>query len=339
MTDIQTQCGRITVPEAPAVPGLVFRRFAGPADYPTMVELLRTCIKAYQLDSVADLDSMERTYRHLVNSDPDRDMIFAEVGGTLIAYGRGWWDDEWSGTRTYAFFVNLHPDWRGRGIGRAMLRWIEARLRDIAAGHPAGLAKTFQSGGGQGQAHWIRILEEEDYSPVRWGYEMVRSLAEAIAVCPLPNGVEIRSVRELEIPVIWRAAEEAFRDHWGHGEWKDEQLAEWRESPTFQPHLWQVAWDGNEVVGMVLNRFDEAENVEYGRKRGYTETICVRRPWRGRGLARALITRSLHLWKDMGMAEAAHGVDSQNATGALQLYQSLGYKTVKSYTTYRKTLA
>ena len=60
---------------------------------------------------------------------------------------------------------------------------------------------------------------------------------------------------------------------------------------------------------MVLNRFDAAENAEYGRKRGYTETICVRRPWRGRGLARALITRSLLAWKNMGMTEAAHGVD------------------------------
>jgi ribosomal protein S18 acetylase RimI-like enzyme len=89
---------------------------------------------------------------------------------------------------------------------------------------------------------------------------------------------------------------------------------------------------------MVLNRFDEAENAEYSRKRGYTETICVRRPWRGRGLARALITRSLHLWKDMGMTEAAHGVDTQNATGALQLYESLGYKATKTFVTYRKAL-
>jgi len=338
MTNSPTKDARIIVPDIPAVPGLSFRRFAGPADYAAMVELLRACNRADQLDSVVDIDSVERTYTHLTNCNPDRDMIFAEVAGSVIAYGRGWWDDEWSGTRTYGLFVNLHPDWRGRGIGRAMLRWIEARLRTVAGGHPAGLPKTFQSGGDQGQAHWIHILEDEGYSPVRWGHQMVRSLAEPIATCPLPDGLEVRPVCEPEILVIWRAAEEAFRDHWGHGEWKDEYLAEWRESPTFQPHLWQVAWDGDEVAGMVLNRFDEAENAEYSRKRGYTETICVRRPWRGRGLARALITRSLHLWKDMGMTEAAHGVDTQNATGALQLYESLGYKATKTYTTYRKAL-
>jgi len=338
MTNAPTKDARIIVPDAPAAPGLSFRRFSGPADYPAMVALIQACIRADRLDDVTNLDNMERTYRHLTNCDPDRDMIFAEVAGTLIAYGRGWWDDEWSGTRTYTFFVNLHPDWRGQGIGLAMLRWIEVRMRDVAAAHPESLPKTFQSGGDEGQADWLRILEAEGYTPVRWGRLMVRSLAEPIVTCPLPDGLEVRPVREPEILIIWRAAEEAFRDHWGHGEWRDEYLAEWRESPTFQPHLWQVAWDGGEVAGMVLNRFDEAENKEYGRKRGSTETICVRRPWRGRGLARALITRSLHLWKDMGMTEAAHGVDTQNATGALQLYESLGYKATKTYTTYRKAL-
>ncbi len=338
MTTSSKKDARIIVPDAPAVPNLSFRRFAGAADYSAMVDLIRVCSKADRQDDTTDLASIERTYRHLVNCDPDRDMIFAEVDDALIAYGRGWWEDEWSGTRTYRLFVNLHPDWRERGIGRAMLHWIEARMRDVAAGHPADTPKAFQSGGDEGQADWLRTLEAEGYTPVRWGHLMVRTLAEAIAACPLPDGLEVRPVRELEIPAIWRAAEEAFRDHWGHGEWKDEYLAEWRESPTFQPHLWQVAWDGNEAAGMVLNRFDAAENAEYGRKRGYTETICVRRPWRGRGLARALITRSLLAWKNMGMTEAAHGVDTQNATGALQLYESLGYKATKTFVTYRKPL-
>lgn len=328
----------IALPDAPAIPGLMFRRFAGAADYPAMVDLIKVCSRADRQDDTTDLASVERTYRHLVHCDPDRDMLFAEVDSVLIAYGRGWWDDEWSGTRTYSFFVNLHPSWRGHGIGRVMLRWIEARMRDVAAAHPKDTPKALQSGGDEVQSDWLHTLEEEGFSPVRWGHLMVRSLAEPIAACDLPSGFEIRPVQEADVLPIWRAAEEAFRDHWGHGEWKDEYLAEWRESPTFQPHLWQVAWDDDQVAGMVLNRFDEAENSEYGRKRGYTETICVRRPWRGRGLARALVTRSLGLWKDMGMTEAAHGVDSQNATGALQLYESLGYRVTKTYVTYRKPL-
>ncbi len=69
-------------------------------------------------------------------------------------------------------------------------------------------------------------------------------------------------------------------------EW-DTELTSWRESPSYVPDYWQVAWDGDQVAGMVLNFIDTAENEENHRLRGYTGTICVRRPWRRRGLARA----------------------------------------------------
>jgi mycothiol synthase len=88
----------------------------------------------------------------------------------------------------------------------------------------------------------------------------------------------------------------------------------------------------------VLNFVDHAENEEYGRKRGYTEGICVRRPWRRQGLARALIARSLQVLQGCGMTEAALGVDAENPSGALRLYQSLGFRKVKRVTVYRKSL-
>jgi len=64
----------------------------------------------------------------------------------------------------------------------------------------------------------------------------------------------------------------------------------------------------------------------------------VRRPWRRRGLARALIARSFGVIKELGMTEAALGVDAENISGALQLYKSMGFQVVKRYTTYRKPM-
>lgn len=87
---------------------------------------------------------------------------------------------------------------------------------------------------------------------------------------------------------------------------------------------------------MVQNFINEEENKEYGRKRGYTEGISVRRPWRRQGLAKALIARSFRVLKDLGMTEAALGVDADNPNGALQLYRSMGFQVVKRHTTYRK---
>jgi ribosomal protein S18 acetylase RimI-like enzyme len=112
----------------------------------------------------------------------------------------------------------------------------------------------------------------------------------------------------------------------------------WAEEPTFVPHLWKIAWAGEEVAGTVLNFVNEAENTEYGRKRGYTEAISVRRPWRKMGLAHSLLVQSMKMFKEMGMTETALGVDTQNLSGALKLYQSVGYKEVKRHITFRKPL-
>jgi ribosomal protein S18 acetylase RimI-like enzyme len=99
-----------------------------------------------------------------------------------------------------------------------------------------------------------------------------------------------------------------------------------------------VAWDAStgEVAGQVQNFVNAEENEQRGVRRGYTEGISVRRPWRRRGLARALLTRSLQMFKEMGMEEAALGVDAQNLSGALNLYESVGFRVEKRHTTYRK---
>ena len=89
---------------------------------------------------------------------------------------------------------------------------------------------------------------------------------------------------------------------------------------------------------MVLNRVDEAQNEQYERRRGYTQDIFVRRPWRRRGLARSLLVQSIRMFREMGMAETALGVDTQNPSGALRLYESTGYREVQRLTFFDKAL-
>jgi ribosomal protein S18 acetylase RimI-like enzyme len=81
-----------------------------------------------------------------------------------------------------------------------------------------------------------------------------------------------------------------------------------------------------------------SENEKYQRRRGYTEGISVRRPWRRRGLARALIVRSLRDQRDRGMTESALGVDSENISGATRVYEDCGFRPVRRYGIYRKPL-
>ncbi len=89
---------------------------------------------------------------------------------------------------------------------------------------------------------------------------------------------------------------------------------------------------------MVLPRIDDEANRGRARKRGYTEHVFVRRPWRGRGLAKALLVRGLRLLKEAGMDEAELGVDSENDSGAYGFYQRLGYVTERTDIWLRKPL-
>jgi ribosomal protein S18 acetylase RimI-like enzyme len=99
-----------------------------------------------------------------------------------------------------------------------------------------------------------------------------------------------------------------------------------------------VAWDGDEVAGMILNFIDRDENEKHGRLWGYTEEICVRRPWRRRGLASSLIAHSLRVIKERGMEAAALFVDAENLSGALGLYERMGYQTIRRAVSFRKPL-
>jgi ribosomal protein S18 acetylase RimI-like enzyme len=294
-----------------------------------------------EADDVERSDTVEdvaRAYRHLTNSDPYRDMLFVQMNGAVIGYTRVWWWQELDGIRLHGQLAFLLPEWRGTGIRRAMLRHNERRIREIAQADPGPGDHVFDSGAADTETHWEALLVSEEYRPERYFNEMVRPDLEEIPELPLPEGLEIRPVPPEHYRTVWAAQEEAFRDHWGAAQWEDEWYEEWLESDGFMPHLWQVAWDGDQIAGMVLSTIDEKQNVEYGRKRGWTEDIAVRRPWRRLGLARALIARSFRVLKEQGMTEAALGVDTQNLSGALRLYEGLGFRAVKRHTTYRKPL-
>ena len=83
---------------------------------------------------------------------------------------------------------------------------------------------------------------------------------------------------------------------------------------------------------------DTAQNDEFARKRGWTEAISTSRRWRRRGVAKALIVESIRELADRGMTEVALGVHTENPNGAYDLYESLGYEVVSTWTTYRKSL-
>jgi len=268
-------------------------------------------------------------------------MIFAELNHEVIGYSRCFWREEEHGPHIYGSVGFLIPDWRRKGIGSSMLHWIENRMRALAGSHMKIESGLFENFAGDASVGLAVMLEKNGYKPIRYGVEMVRPDLENIPDFPLPEGLEIRPVLPGYYRAIWDADKEAFRDHWGYSEPTEEDYQGWLGNKTiFKPELWQIAWDKNtnEVAGQVRTFINEKENEKYNRKRGYTEFISVRRPWRKKGLARALIVRSLRLQKEQGMIESALGADSENLSGATRVYEDCGFHVTKRSTIYRKPI-
>jgi mycothiol synthase len=336
---LDTRAGeQIAVPGAPGIPGLRFRRFKGKEDYAQMVEVFNAAHEADRLDDTRTVEELEKAYSNLRNSDPAKDMVLVEVDGRIVGYKRTEWWAELDGTHVYAHFGFLAPEWRGKGIGSALFRHSESRIREIAAGHPGDFKRVFETWVYDSQTNLTGILEREGYEPVRYGFEMVRPSLDNLPDAPMPEGLEIRPVQPEHLRAIWEAEVEAFRDHWGAEQVQEGDYERWLAQTPFQPELWKVGWEGDQVAGMVRNFVNAEFNARHNRKRAYTEYISVRRPWRRRGLARALIAESLRMQKAMGFEESALSVDAENPSGALELYKSMGFEVVRRETSYRKDL-
>ncbi|MDQ3930736.1 MAG: GNAT family N-acetyltransferase [Chloroflexota bacterium] len=332
----------ITLENAPSIPGLTFRHFRDEEDYHAILDVnTRSKIADGLGHDLHTIDTLKYVYGPSPTHDPTRDVLMSEVDGKLVGFTRVFWERlQEDGSRIYWHFGFVVPEWRGKGIGTAQLRWAEARAREIEASHDdthAGVAQ-LSSEVEMGMKAAIDLLTSEGYQPVRYHFFMETDNLDNIPDVPMPDGLEIRLALPEHYRAIWEANVEAFRDHWGSTEVDESEYDRFLANPRNEPRLWVVAWDGDQIAGSILNFVDYDYNEREGRKMGYTEFISVRRPWRRRGLARAMLARSMQVHRDNGMTQTALGVDTENPSGALHLYESMGYKVVAQSTTYRKPL-
>jgi mycothiol synthase len=331
---------QIFIVNSPPIPGLIFRRFRGEADFPGMVAANLASAETDGIETSLTVEWMGWAYQHLKNCDPFRDILIAEFRGEIIGYTHGSWVDEPEG-RMYRFSAYLAPAWRRRGIGPVMLDWMENRLRAIAATHPRERTKFFRPDGvSHRKTGTIALLERAGYQPIRYFYKMVRSTLDNIQEFPLLEGLEVRPVLPEHYRALWALSNDNSKDEWGDPEFIVEDYRAWLTHPHFQPELWQVAWDiaTDKPIGCVLTFIDHAENEKYNRKRGYSEGLGVERAWQRKGVARALIALSLEAQKAVGMMESALVADRDSVSHVTRLYASCGFQFVFTNIIYRKPL-
>jgi mycothiol synthase len=327
---------RPDLPERPPIAGLEVRFLLDDADYEPLSALVRDCHAHDGTPWLPTADNLRLDMRH-EGVDAAHDVVLVAADHRLVAMTaveRQVRDD----VPTYDVWGRVDPGMRRRGLGRWLFDWsIRRAVERAAIEDPDGTVLL----GAHAEEHedGARTLyERAGFVPVRQFFLMRRPELTDVPDLPLPDGLEMRPVRPDQHRTIYDAENEAFRDHWGSHDQGEEGFRQTFNQPDTNTDLWTVAWDGDQVAGVVETWIWSEENVRLGVRRGWLEKISVRRPWRKRGVARALTAAAMVRLREAGMDEAMLGVDSENPNGALGLYVGLGFEVFSRSTAYRRPL-
>ena len=232
----------------------------------------------------------------------------------------------------------VHPAYFGTSVGDALLQWIDQRaqqaLLTAPAGVPASIGHIYVYA--QNRSAQQR-LEKFDYTRERVFYRMEIAFDAPPPEPQLPEGITIRSFRwGEEDRAVYEAFEEAQADEWGH-----ERLPfdKWRYyfidvEENFDPEAWFLAWEGETIVGYALCRWERAGEPD----RSTVRYLAVRKPWRKRGIALALLHAAFGGMYQQGKRGAGLGVDATSYTGADRLYVRAGMNRAFETLRYRKVI-
>jgi mycothiol synthase len=220
----------------------------------------------------------------------------------------------------------VHREWRGRGLGSMLVDRSEDRLGSLGADrvHNVTLAPDLAA---------RPLLESRGYGEVRRFWEMTIELGEELPPDPvLPEGRRIEPFSPELAQGFHAALEAAFADHW---EYRPSSFEDWWQRqvarPDHDPSLWFLVRADGEVAAATLNDPERSGG-------GWIGALGVRPAWRGRGLAKALLLQSFQEFHRRGQRRVGLGVDSENATGATKLYESVGMAVDTEQVVWEKLL-
>jgi ribosomal protein S18 acetylase RimI-like enzyme len=307
-------------------------------DLPALYTLLLTVSAADdRVDTLADLQS---NFADPL-CDPATDSLAAWTpDGMLAAYGRCYLHPEPQREQTVWLEYEFHPDHARPRLEDDLIGWLEARGRARLLAAPTDLPRSLRTSVADDKLHEIAMLTRRGFAPIRYFVRMRRDLHLPIIERLLPVELRLQPYTPHYREMMRVVLNEAFRDHWGH---EDVLPAEWENafvgSETFRPDFSFLTMAGDEAVGLIFCMMNPADNNRSGRAECNIRDVAVLRPWRKRGVASALISASMSHMRFAGLDYATLGVDMDNPTGALGVYEKLGFVPVRRFISYAKPVA
>ncbi len=271
-------------------------------------------------------------------NDAASDSIVAVGGdGRLAAFGlvpviRG----EWTKHRAFPW-GNVHPALRRRGIGTALLRWLEQRAIERLGGFDDGRRRIIRLDAYDHQSDRIELFERFGYEPSRYWIEMIRDLTDPFPEVPRLQGIAIYGWSDVTRAAALEVHNQAFADHWGSEPITPESWDHGFDE-FFLPEASCVAYDGDVPVAYLVSSMFPHDFEPRGRTEAWIEGLGTIRSHRGRGIAAALIQEAMARFRDRDLEYAALGADAENLTGAVGLYERLGFTVEQTSITFAKWL-
>ena len=178
------------------------------------------------------------------------------------------------------------------------------------------------------------FADADDWRVIRHAFQMRIDFDSELREPEWPKGLTLRNLREGEEERVWAAANDAFADHWDfHPRPFDEWVAFHKDSHRFDPALWWLVEDGEELAALSVNSWHSSGDPHYG----WIHVLGTRPQWRRRGLATALLLHSFRDFRERGAIRVGLGVDGENTTGAVRLYESVGMHVDRRNDIYERT--
>ena len=224
--------------------------------------------------------------------------------------------------------------------GESGSAWLDVRALDAEAAEALLAAGSAHAGSNttrvvvQGPDEILRgVAEAAGWRLVRQSYQMRVELSDAVPDPQWPEGIAVRTMEPGEEERIHEANNAAFADHW---DFHPQPFEQWRAyafgREGFDPSLVLLAEDAGELAGYSVNRWHFSGDPEFG----WIEILGVRPEWRRRGLATALLQQSFRDFRGRGATRVGLGVDAENTTGAVRLYERVGMQVARRNDLYER---
>lgn len=233
----------------------------------------------------------------------------------------------------------VHPAFRRRGVGSALLDWAETAAVPIHEGRFSGRPLSVSAACTSTNETAIALYADHGYQPARWFHAMVRDLRAPLPDVPVPAGVQIVGFGPERTEDARSVRNEAFRDHWGSTEQTVEGWAHFIDFVGFRPQFSFLAYADGEPLGVIISHEYDQPAETAGIRDIYVAVVATRRAARNKGIASALLTRALTEARTAGFTTASLGVDADSITRAVGLYERAGFTINHTTITHTKMLS